>query len=452
MADKVILKVIAGPLTGKELEFSHHDTFIFGRMDDCHFYIPDDNYLSRHHFILEVNPPGARIRDLGSLNGTFVNEKIIGGRLRNESPEEGAHNRTYPELDLHDGDKIKAGDTCFRMKTIIEESSKNIIQCQRCGKNVSAEISLVRESEFICTDCVNYLTSNSGDLWKALFINLQSPSKHIQIPDYEIKRLLGKGGMGEVYQAKNKVTGSEKAIKVLLPKVAVNSEARDQFIREIQTISSLHHPNIVRFVESGQSGSAFCIIMELCNGGNLQDVIESQNRPFTEDELIPIMLGVLDGLAYAHSKGFVHRDLKPQNILIAHDNNSSIAKISDFGIAKNFTQAGFSGMTLTGKYSGSHPFMPREQVTNFKYVKPTSDVWSIAATFYYALTGYLPCEFRKGEDPLEAILRGSMIPILKRNNQISKGVANVIDKSLSITPENRFQDAGQMRKALKKVS
>jgi len=110
MADKVILKVTAGPLTGKELEFSQHDTFIFGRMDDCHFYIPDDNFLSRHHFILEVSPPGVRIRDLGSLNGTFVNEKKIGGRLRNESPEEGAHNRTYPQLDLHDGDKISCED------------------------------------------------------------------------------------------------------------------------------------------------------------------------------------------------------------------------------------------------------------------------------------------------------------------------------------------------------
>lgn len=451
MADKVILKITAGPLCGKKLEFSDHDTFIFGRMDDCHFSIPNDNYLSRHHFLLEVIPPDARIRDLGSLNGTYVNEKKIGSRLSGESPEEGANNRIYPQVDLHNGDTIKTGDTCFLVRTFIEKPASKIIRCQRCGKDVSAEVNPERDGEFLCADCANNLSSDPGEILRALFNNLQSPNNHLQIPEYEIIGLLGKGGMGEVYQARHKVTGSLKAVKVLLSKIAVNAEAREKFIREIKTISSLHHPNIVSFIESGSSGSAFYIIMEYCNGGNLLDFIEFQNRPFTEKEFIPLMLGVLDGLAYAHSKGFVHRDLKPQNILLIKDTISPIAKISDFGLSKNFTQAGFSGMTVTGSYSGSYPFMPREQVTNFKYVKPVSDVWSIAATFYYGLTGDLPREFRKGEDPMEAILRGSITPIRNRNNHISKGIANIIDKSLSNTPKDRYQDAGEMKKALEKV-
>ena len=145
--------------------------------------------------------------------------------------------------------------------------------------------------------------------------------------------------------------------------------------------------------------------MEYCNSGNLLDFVDFHNIRFTEKEIIPIMLGVLDGLAYAHSKGFVHRDLKPQNILLAKENINLIAKISDFGLSKNFTQAGFSGMTVTGSYAGSYPFMPREQVTNFKYVKPVSDVWSIAATLYFVITGELPREIRKGQDPMEAILK-----------------------------------------------
>lgn len=450
MADKVILNLTAGPLSGKKLEFSGHDTFIFGRMDDCHFSIPNDNYLSRHHFLLEVNPPDARIRDLGSLNGTYVNEKKIGSRLSDESPEEGA-NRVYPQVDLHDGDIIKTGDTCFLVGTFIEKPANQIIRCQRCGKDVSAEVNPKREGEFLCADCANNLASDPGEILRALFNNLQGQNKHLQIPEYEIIKLLGKGGMGEVYQAKHNVTGGLKAVKILLSKVAVNAEAREKFIREIQTISSLQHPNIVKFVESGSSGSAFYIIMEYCNSGNLLDFVEFQNRPFTEKEIIPIMLGVLDGLAYAHSKGFVHRDLKPQNILLAKENKSLIAKISDFGLSKNFTQAGFSGMTVTGSYAGSYPFMPREQVTNFKYVKPVSDVWSIAATFYVIITGELPREFRKGQDPMEAILRGNIIPIRNRNSHIAKGIATIIDKSLSNNPKDRYQDASEMKKALEKV-
>ena len=451
MADKVILNLTAGPFRGKKLELIDHDIFIFGRTSNCHFCIPNDKYLSRHHCLLEVNPPDARIRDLGSLNGTYVNEKKIGGRLSGESPEEGANKREYPQVDLHDGDIIRIGETCFLIRTFFEKPANKIIECQRCGKDVSAEVNTKSEGEFLCRDCVNNLTADPGELLRALFNNLRTQNAHLQIPDYEIIRLLGEGGMGEVYLAKHKATGSLNAVKVMLSKIAVNTDAREKFIREIQTISSLRHTNIVNYIESGSSGSAFYIIMEYCNGGNLLDFIKLQNRPFTEKELIPIMLGTLDGLTYAHSKGFVHRDLKPQNILLTKDGVSLIAKISDFGLSKNFTQAGFSGMTITGSYSGSYPFMPREQVTNFKYVKPVSDVWSIAATFYYVLTGDLPREFRKGEDPMEVILSGSIIPIRNRNKNISKGIANIIDKSLSNFPRDRYQDANEMKKALEMV-
>lgn len=450
MADNVILHLTAGPLSGKKLEFYDHDTFIFGRMDDCHFSIPNDNYLSRHHFLLEVNPPDARIRDLGSLNGTYVNTKKIGSRLSDESPEEGA-NRVYPQVDLHDGDEIKTGDTCFLVKTFIERPANHIIQCQRCGKDVSGEVNPRLEGEFLCADCVKDLASNPGEILRALFNILPLQNKNLQIPKYEIIKLLGKGGMGEVYQARHRTTGILTAVKVMLSKVAVSAEAKEKFIREIQTISILQHPSIVKFIESGSSGSVFYIIMEYCNSGNLLDFVETQNRPFTEKEIIPLMMDVLEGLAYAHFKGFIHRDLKPQNILLTKGNNTLKAKISDFGLSKNFTQAGFSGMTVTGSYAGSYPFMPREQVTNFKYVKPVSDVWSIAATFYFVLTGELPREIRKGQDPMDAILGGNIIPIRNRNSHINKGISDIIDRSLSNNPKDRYQDAGDMKKALEKA-
>ncbi len=119
MQNRVRLEIVDGPLKGKRFDFAEHDTFIFGRAPDCHAQLPDDTYVSRHHFILEVNPPLARLRDLGSLNVTHVNNRKCGGRKKGENPEEGAK-RKYPEVDLNDGDRIRVGDTT--MAVAIEQA------------------------------------------------------------------------------------------------------------------------------------------------------------------------------------------------------------------------------------------------------------------------------------------------------------------------------------------
>ena len=163
------------------------------------------------------------------------------------------------------------------------------------------------------------------------------------------------------------------------------------------------------------------------------------------------MLQSLEGLAFVHGKGLVHRDLKPENILLRGQRQNRIAKIGDLGFAKNFEQAGFSGMTVTGAYAGTPVFMPREQLTSFKYVKPTSDVWSLAATFYAMLTGALPRDFPKGKDPMEVILHGRIIPIQERDKQISKPLAQVLDRALSNNTKDRFVDGKEMLATMKKA-
>jgi serine/threonine protein kinase len=166
------------------------------------------------------------------------------------------------------------------------------------------------------------------------------------------------------------------------------------------------------------------------------------------DEAKPIMLQALDGLAFAHTRGVVHRDLKPGNILLIGSKPNRKAKVSDFGLAKNFEQAGLSGLTLTGTFAGTPYYMPREQVVNFKHVKPVSDVWSVAATFYNLLTGWLPRDFPKGKDPLLVVLDGDVIPIRKRDAGIPKPLATVIDRALHTNPRSRFQDATAMKDAM----
>src|SRR5689334_22858784 len=108
MSGDVVLTVIAGKTQGKKFVFDSHDTFLFGRQDDCHICLPDDRMVSRHHFLMEVNPPQICVRDLGSKNGTYVNKQKYGGRAEHETPEEGAK-YNHPQIDLKDGDEIRVG-------------------------------------------------------------------------------------------------------------------------------------------------------------------------------------------------------------------------------------------------------------------------------------------------------------------------------------------------------
>lgn len=127
------------------------------------------------------------------------------------------------------------------------------------------------------------------------------------------------------------------------------------------------------------------------------------------------------------------------------------AKLTDFGLAKSFETAGLSGMTATGTAGGTFHFMPREQLTNFKYVHPVSDVWSIAATFYKMLTGKLPLDFAPNRDPIEVILRDEPVPVRQRDAGIPPPLAEVIDRALLGDTAQRYQDAVEMKAALQRV-
>jgi pSer/pThr/pTyr-binding forkhead associated (FHA) protein len=365
MRNRVRLEIIGGPLKGKKFDFAEHDTFIFGRASDCHAHLPDDTFVSRHHFILEVNPPLARLRDLGSLNATHVNNRKCGGRNEGETPEEGAK-RKYPEVDLNHGDRIRVGDTI--MAVTIEHA-----------KAQPDESAQVRE-----------------ELARLIFeVNAPKEKKaerfiEQQIGGYIVEKELGRGGFGAAYLARRMKDNQRIALKVMLSQVAVDKSNLEQFLREIRNVSSLKHPNIVQIFDFGSTDGIFYFAMEWCEGGGVDRLMAQHKGKVPLQLAKPIILQSLDALAHAHSKGFVHRDLKPSNILLSFAQNNVVAKLGDFGLAKSFEKAGLSGLTLTGNYAGTPYFIPREQLINFKYVKPVSDVWSMGATIYNMLTGTFP--------------------------------------------------------------
>ncbi len=416
MAARVTLKVTAGPLAGRVFSYDRHDTFLFGRSPDCHAELAaNDTTASRHHFLLEVNPPRARLRDLGSLNGTHVNGEKHGGRSRQESPEEAARRR-LPEVDLRDGDQIRVGATVFEVA--IE------------GYHSTAPADLPGDG-------------GSG-LESLLGVR---PAVPVEIPGYAVGKLIGRGGMGAVYLAKRQDDGSTVALKVMLAQSDVDDAARENFQREIEITRSLRHPRIVSLIDHGSAGSRFYFAMEYCAGGSVADLQRRQPGGLPLTLSVRIALEALEGLAHAHERGFVHRDLKPENLLLADDTGGG-AKVTDFGLAKSFQQAGLSGMTATGAVAGTLYFMPREQLTQFRLLKPVSDVWSMGATLYHMLTAAYPREFRPGEDPLPIILRGGVVPIRARDPRLPERVAAVVDRSVVDAVPERYQTAGEFRAAL----
>src|SRR5262245_31479694 len=147
MVGKIILNGTQGPIQGRVYEFCDHDIVIFGRSKNCHIKLPEtDLSVSRHHFILEVNPPEARLRDLGSAGGTYVNGQKYGGRELHETPEEAAKRR-FPEVEIKDGDTIRVGETAFNVRIEIKA------QCAECSKDIPdefAEFCRWQDGLFIC--------------------------------------------------------------------------------------------------------------------------------------------------------------------------------------------------------------------------------------------------------------------------------------------------------------
>ena len=430
---RVTLRVIAGPQTGRVFTFEQHETFMIGRSEDSHFCLPQDRYFSRHHCILEIAPPQCFLRDLGSTNGTFVNG------MRVET--------CY----LKSGDRIQGGETVLEVEVSADSAFQPVygqpqiraattpslitVQCLNCGIPAEAEASRPdAKMTFLCDDCREKLKQNPQP-----------------IPNYQMIRVLGQGGMGSVMLARSITDGRPVAIKTLLPEVAVSEQSLKRFLREIEVAASLRHPHIVSYVDHGTHNGIVYLVTEFVGGMDASKLAKQRGGRLPYQEVVKIMEQTLSALDFAHSLGFVHRDIKEQNILVDGNYPNYNAKLTDFGLAKSYKQTGMSGVTMVGDVAGTIAYMPPEQVRDFKEVQPPSDIYAAGMTAYSLLTGAhaLDISPRAGiSETVKAIFEKPIIPISQRSLDVPIRVASVIETAIAKQVELRWRSAGEMRDAL----
>ena len=258
---------------------------------------------------------------------------------------------------------------------------------------------------------------------------------------YQIIKSIGEGGMANVYLAYDTILDRNVAVKVLRGDLATDEKFVRRFQREALSASSLSNPNIVEVYDVGEDNGEYYIVMEYVEGKHLKNLLKKRGK-LTVPEVIDIVLQITNGLSVAHDSYIIHRDIKPQNILIL---DNGLIKITDFGIAvaMNATQ-----LTQTNSVMGSVHYLPPEQASG-KGATLQSDIYSIGILMYELLTGKLPF---KGDNAVEIALKHLKEPMPSIRDEIPdipQSVENIILKATAKNPKNRYADAREMHEDLK---
>jgi predicted Ser/Thr protein kinase len=281
------------------------------------------------------------------------------------------------------------------------------MNCPRCDS--PSETQALQEFGGVCPKCLLEFAAEKD-----------APS----FPNLEIIATLGEGGMGVVYKAVQKQLGRTVALKVLSPQLSTDPSFVERFTREAKALASLSHPNIVGIHDSGVHDGVPYLIMEYVEGTSLRKLIAA--RKLTAEQALQVVPQICDALAYAHAHGVVHRDVKPENILIDREGR---VRIADFGLAKLATPEQ-TRITRTNVVMGTPSYMAPEQIENPSAVDHRADLYSLGVIFYEMLTGELPLGIFKPPSVRAAT---------------DRRLDPVVMKSLEKEPEDRYQSADEMK-------
>jgi eukaryotic-like serine/threonine-protein kinase len=261
---------------------------------------------------------------------------------------------------------------------------------------------------------------------------------------YELEELVGRGGMSAVYRAHDRVLDRRVALKVLHERLATDGDFVERFRREARAAAQLNHPNIVTVIDRGEEDGCPYIVFEYVEGRTLKSLVE--DGPLPPGRVTALGLEVARALAFAHQHGVVHRDVKPQNVLLDADGR---VHVTDFGIARSLD--GEAGLTLTGTMLGTSDYISPEQARG-EHAGPASDVYSLGAVLYELLTGD---PLFSGTSLVSVALKHvnePPAPVRTRRPDVPQRLARLVDRCLEKEPERRFASMGEVAAELERCT
>ncbi len=270
---------------------------------------------------------------------------------------------------------------------------------------------------------------------------------------YRIVRLIGDGGMGAVYEAEHALLGRRVALKFLHPELADKEHLKQRFLQEARVSATIRNPHIVQVSDVGtaEDGVPY-LVMELLEGETLQNVLERTTK-LTARDTLSLTLQILEGLAAAHVRNVIHRDLKPDNVFLTKAPWGWLPKLLDFGIAK-LRQIEAYEITLTrpGAVMGTPEYMAPEQAYSADQVDERSDIYSLGVMMFQMLSGYLPAEGDTPQEIAEQIIKGKARDLATLCPHLDGELLAVVRRATAPRPEARFPDVDHLRQQLQPIA
>ncbi len=268
---------------------------------------------------------------------------------------------------------------------------------------------------------------------------LEAERSSQQFPGFKLLGKLGAGAMASVYKARQLSLDREVAIKVLPRKFSDNPQFIERFYAEGRAAAQLNHPNIVQAYDVSHAGDYHFIVMEYVDGSTVYDRIVD-NKRFAEPEAIDIIIQIAEALEHAHTKGLIHRDVKPKNIMIT---KQGLAKLADMGLARAVTDKE-AAEAEAGKAFGTPYYISPEQIRGEKDIGPGADIYSLGATLYHMVTGNVPFDGKNPSSVMHKHLKAPLIPPDHVNPKLSPGISEVIEMMMAKTPGKRYRSTSDL--------
>jgi serine/threonine-protein kinase len=323
-------------------------------------------------------------------------------------------------------------------KEELQEAHRLLNQAEEQGRHLTVPEALVQAGALTLNQAKRILGS----------LKEETVSPTIQIPGIELLERIGRGSQAVVYKGRQVSVDRTVAIKVLLSKNASDPEARRRFIQEARAAAKLSHNNIVQAIDAGEADGYSYFIQEYIGGTTVYDLLKDRAGPLEEREALAIIIQIAEALAHAHSRGFIHRDVKPRNIMLTRE---GVAKLADMGLARHTSDAD-AALEETGKAFGTPYYIAPEQAMGSPNVDFRADIYSLGATFYEMLTGRPPFSAATPQQVMQKHVCGTLVPPDHVNPDLSAGVSEVVEVMMSRRPQDRYKTTEDLLLDLRAVA